>query len=247
MGLNDLLPQVLIVETFLGVLRHGCLELLQLGFGRLRWPLRWFQGLQLLGQVPCAVSAHGGNALGFELTIEVRDVHHLMACHHHPNGTRSTHRGGTVRADAPGTAVLETQHITGDHVLVVVTPGVRIQSLGAKHSFVALNQRLDQCGGLHDHRRTTRLGTRVLGTSPSSTLGKFEVETAQQAVLAAVHVDHLQRLDPVGPRLIEPFHFHLSTEVFVLRTQTTYATALIAELVAGRLVLETCQRLTIGT
>ena len=33
----------------------------------------------------------------------------------------------------------------------------------------------------------------------------------------------LQRLDPVGPRLIEPFHFHLSTEVFVLRTQTTWA------------------------
>jgi hypothetical protein len=37
----------------------------------------------------------------------------------------------------------------------------------------------------------TCLGTGVLGTSPSSTLGEFEVETAQQTILAAVHVDHL--------------------------------------------------------
>ena len=82
-----------------------------------------------------AIKSHktGANPQGSTLppTSTVTDAC-LMACHHHPNGTRSTHRGGTVRADAPGTAVLETQHITGDHVLVVVTPGVRIQSLGAK-------------------------------------------------------------------------------------------------------------------
>ena len=80
----------------------------------------------------------------------------------------------------------------------MMIPPPKIYLFIKSHALCRLNQRLNQGGGLHHHRSTSRLRTGVLGPSPSAPLGELEVETAQQAVLAAIHRDHFPRLRHQG-------------------------------------------------
>ena len=60
---------------------------------------------------------------------------HLVWDHSNSNGSRSTHRGWTIRTHTPCTAILECQFVTCDHILIVEATRMCVQSLGAEPQF----------------------------------------------------------------------------------------------------------------